>query len=500
MSLSSAARIAQSGLNTVTAEAATLSRNIAGASTTTIYTRKIANVTTTPGSSQLVSVARASNLAVFANMLSATSSNATQDALTAGLNALNQTIGDVSSSIDGTTSSASSPAALLSNFTNALQAYEASPSNSTLASTAVFAAGDLADKLNSASATVQGVREDADAGMSSAVRTVNALLAQFQSVNLQIVNGTATGVDVTDAQDARDNILKQLSNEIGITTTSGANNDMSIYTDSGVTLFQGGAARSVAFSATNTYSAATVGHAVYVDGVPVTGSSATMPVASGKIAGLATLRDSIAVTYQVQLDGIAATLINVFAESDQIGSGPDLPGLFTIAGATSVPVSATGLAGQIIANPNVDPAQGGNSLLLRDGGISVPTNPAYTYNTSGDASYTSRLSQLLGSLAAPQSFSPTGAITTTSSLSTYASASVSWLEGQRSHVSAQSTYQSAMLSAATSALSNETGVNLDDEMAKMLDLERAYAATAKLITTIDGMFATLLADLGSLPA
>jgi flagellar hook-associated protein 1 len=501
MSLSSAALIAQSGLNTVTAESSVLSRNISGANDTTIYSLKVANVTTTPGGSQVVSITRASNLAVFDSLLSATSANATQAALSSGLDTLNQTIGDVSSSSSSssnTSTMATSPATLLSNFTSALQSYEASPSDSTLASAAVSAAAALAQGLNSATATVNQVREQADSGIATAVQTVNSLLAQFQTVNAQIVSGTASGADVTDAEDTRDNILTQLSQQIGITTTTAANGDMSIYTDGGVTLFQGGIPRTVTFSPTNTYTAGTVGNAVYVDGVPITGSSAAMPSESGNIVGLATLRDNVAVTYQSQLDSIAGALITEFAESDQNGSGPNLPGLFTTAGATSLPSNITGLAGQIEINPSVDPTQGGNPLLLRDGGISGNSN--YVYNTSGDASYQGRLSQLLANLSATQTFSPAGGITTSATLSNYASASVSWLEAQYSNAQSQSTYQSTLLSTAQTALSNATGVNLDDQMSQMLDLENAYSATAKLLTTIDGMFGSLLDDLGDLPA
>lgn len=218
MSLCSAASIAQSGLNTVTAEISVLSRNVSGANDTTIYSRKIANVITPPGGSQAVT--RASNLAVFQNILSATSANATQSALVSGIDTLNQTVGDLSSSSSDTTSSASSPAALLSNFTNALQSYEASPSDSSLASAAVSAAATLASGLNSAAATVNQVREQADSGIATSVQTINALLAQFQTANAQIVNGTATGADVTDAQDTRNNILAQLAQQIGITTTT----------------------------------------------------------------------------------------------------------------------------------------------------------------------------------------------------------------------------------------------------------------------------------------
>jgi flagellar hook-associated protein 1 FlgK len=41
------------------------------------------------------------------------------------------------------------------------------------------------------------------------------------------------------------------------------------------------------------------------------------------------------------------------------------------------------------------------------------------------------------------------------------------------------------------ALSNATGVNLDDEMSRLLDLEHAYQASAKLIATIDNLYQML---------
>ncbi|MCI0600225.1 MAG: flagellar hook-associated protein FlgK [Beijerinckiaceae bacterium] len=495
MSLSSAARIAQSGLNTVTAEAAILSRNISGANGTAAYARKIANVISTQGGSQLVSVSRASNLAVFGNMLSATSANAAQEALAAGLEKLSRTIGDVSSSGSGTALDGSSPAALLSHFANALQSYAASPSNSALASAAVDAAATLSRGLNSAAAAVNEIRAQADSKIADSVQTINTLLARFQAANMEIIEGTAAGADVTNAQDARDEILAQLSRELGVTTVTGVNGGISIFTDGGVTLFQGGVARSVTFFATNTYTAATSGNAVYIDGVPITGASATMPSDTGGIVGLAALRDSLTVTYQAQLDAIAGALITSFAEIDQIGSGAGLPGLFTTPGSSSLPASVTGLAGQIAVNPNAGPANGGNPFLLRDGGISG--NPNYVYNSTADASYQGRLTELINNLSAAQTFSPSGAIVTSASLSTYASASVSWVEAQRAAVASQQSYQSTLLSAAKTALSNATGVNLDDEMAKMLDLERSYSATAKLIATIDAMFANLLANLGN---
>ncbi|VTZ21923.1 Flagellar hook-associated protein FlgK [Methylocella tundrae] len=493
MSLSSAASTTQSGLSTITAEIAALTRNISGATDTTVYSRKIANVATTSSGAQVVSLTRASNQAVFDNVLSATAATAAQQAISAGLDALNQTIGDVSGSTSGSASTATSPAALISSFDNALQTYSASPSDSTAAAAAVAAAKSLVSGMNSASVTVQQARETADSGMASSVAAINSLLTQFQTANQQVVSGLASGADVTDAQDQRDTILQQLSQQIGISTTAGSNGEMSIYGDSGVTLFQGGVARTLTFEATHTYTASTAGNAVYVDGAAITGGSATMPIASGNLAGLATLRDTIAPTYQTQLDNMAGALINSFAESDQAGAGPSLPGLFTTLGATALPGANGGLASQISVNASVDPSQGGNANLLRDGGISDTANTNYTYNTSGASSFTGRLSQLTSNLSATQTFSSAGGIATSASLSNYAAASVSWLEAERSSVSSSSSYQSTLLSTASTALSNATGVNINDEMSKMLDLEQSFSASAKLLTSINDMFNALAA-------
>jgi flagellar hook-associated protein 1 FlgK len=78
-------------------------------------------------------------------------------------------------------------------------------------------------------------------------------------------------------------------------------------------------------------------------------------------------------------------------------------------------------------------------------------------------------------------------------VSGYAMASESWLDGQLQNATSAGTYQSTLLSNSTTALSNSTGVNLDDEMSQMLDLENSYAASSKLLTTINTMFSDLTA-------
>jgi flagellar hook-associated protein 1 FlgK len=384
---------------------------------------------------------------------------------------------------------------MLANLQSALETYDASPTSTSAAQGVVTAAGDLAQSLNTGAAAVQNVRDTADSDMASAVNTVNSLLTQFTSVNNTIVAGEATGADVSSAEDTRDSILTQLSQQIGISTSTNPNGSTSIYTDSGVTLFQG-TPRTVSFTATAALPDGAVGNEVTVEGVPITGSS-TFAVQSGALAGLANLRDVVAPKYGAQLDQIAGGLISAFAESDQTGANPPaatLPGLFTFPGATSVPaVTATkGLASEIEVNANVDPSQGGNVNLLRDGGIANPSVATYTYNKTGAASYTGRIAELISATTSTQTFSATAGLGTSDSLSDYANSSVSWLQSQNQAASNQLDYQNSVLSQSTTALSNATGVNLDTEMTNMLTIENSYTTTAKLLTTVNTMFSSLL--------
>ncbi|WP_166141794.1 flagellar hook-associated protein FlgK [Methylosinus sp. RM1] len=491
MSLTNAGAIANQSLGTIAAQISVVSRNIAGVNVSGYATKTALVSTTSNGAAQVGGVARATNAALFQNSLQASATEAAAAVLSSGLDQIDQALG-LSSGTATDTSTNRSPAALLSALKGALQSYSASPSDTTVAQNVLSSAKAVAQALNTADMTVQQLRAQSDSDIAASVANINSILSQFQQVNSEVVAGTNAGRDVTSALDQRDALLKSLSTEIGVTTVTRANNDMVIYADGGATLFET-SPRSVTFQANGSYTASTTGNAVYVDGVPVTGASAAMAIQSGKLQGLTQLRDVVAPQYQNQLDETARGLIAAFAETDQSGLGSPAPGLFTYSGATSVPGASVvpGLAGQIIVNPNADPSQGGDLDRLRDGGISDPTNSAYIYTTTGAAGYTDRINELVASFSTAQGFDPAAGLGSSLSLMDYATSSLGWFEAQRQQASETESYQSTLLSQTTDALSNATGVNLDDQMSKMLDLENSYQASAKLISAIDAMYTAL---------
>lgn len=491
MSLTVAYNTARSSLQASQSQMAIVSRNTAGANDPA-YSRKIGVLITTGGAAR-VTVLRASDRALLNKMLETTSDAATQKSLLEGLQSLSQTIGD--------TELDESPAARIGALSSALKQYANAPDDTVLARGFVKAANDLVTNLNQATATINAIRQETQVKITDSVAQINDILAKFKGVNDEIMSGTALGRDVSDALDTRDQLIAQLSEEIGITVVPRAGNDIALYTDSGVPLFDR-LPRSVTVD-TSALEAGKPGGAVLVDGVPVTGSLSPMPLNSGSLVGLIRVRDEAAVGYQRQLDELARGLIETFRETLQTGSGLlNVAGVFTYSDGSSIPTPAPipampapeGLAGLIRVNDAIDPTKSptGSYDKIRDGGIN---GSQYKYG-DGTASFSTRLYQLVDAMEADRPFDSSLGLGSAMSLQDFASSSAGWLEAKRQDASQQVSYQETLLAQASEALSNATDVNMDDETALMLQLEKSYSASAKLISVIDEMLKTLLNAVG----
>lgn len=489
MSLSVGLGIARSGLAANSEQTAVLARNISNAQNPDASRKTVNLVSAFGGGVRAASITRVTDQAILYKVLSSGSQSAMQDTISAAFDKLDATVFDPE--VDG------SPASFIASLGEALQQYASGPGDEVRARAAITAANEVAMSLNAASDATQRVRLEADTAIKSDVDKLNSLLAQFEKINAEIVKGTRVGADVTDQLDNRDNLLKQMSAFAGIRTVTRGDNDMVIYTDGGATLFET-KARLITFERTPLLTPGGTGNAVYIDGVPVALNAGGSALNSGSIVGNLAVRDEIAPTYQRQLDELARGLIEAFAEQDQSATPtlPDVPGLFTYAGAPSMPTSGVvndGLAASIRVNANVDPNQGGIPSRLRDGGISDPGNTAYVYNTEGSSGFSERLNGLIDSLYLARTFDGSASATTSGTLLAFASSSVSWLQENRQTAADDAEYRTIVLNRFTDSLVKISGVNLDEEMTAMLELERSYQASARLISTIDSMLESLLA-------
>ncbi|NGO51702.1 flagellar hook-associated protein FlgK [Allomesorhizobium camelthorni] len=484
MSLSTALSIAQSSILNTGRQTSVVSRNVLE-SQNPDYARRSAVVSSSAPGARVVEIHRATNEQLFRQNLSAQSAWSGQGALYYGMEQLGLAVNGVDN--------ATSPANAIGELQKALQLYSASPSNGNLAANAVNAARQVVRGLNDASTSIQTFRVQTDQEIATAVNELNTLLADFEAANNSVINGTRAGRNTSDALDQRDAILKKIADYVPVSSFKRGDNDMVLMTMDGTTLFEA-VPRTVSFQPSTAYAAGMTGNAVYVDGVPIATATGGNTNASGKIAGLVQLRDSVSSTMQSQLDEIARGLITAFAETDQTGgAAPDAPGLFTWTGAPGMPPAGTlvdGLAATIRLNAAMDPSVGGNPQLLRDGGAN---GAAYVANTTGGASYAELLIAYGDRLEQPMAFDNAAGNGANSSLVNYSTSAIGWFEGLRQEAFRAAESKEALAVRTAEALSNETGVNVDMEMSLLLDLEHSYEASARLIKAVDDMLASLLA-------
>jgi flagellar hook-associated protein 1 FlgK len=511
MSLTSALNTAQSIFNNTGIQSNVVSNNIANAGNKD-YVRRQAMITTSLNGAQVVKIDRAQEEALMRQYLKSNSQDSAQQTLLSG-------IGDLKSILGGNNYE-TSPSSYLAVFQQKLQAFRTSPSSTIAAQGAITAAQDVANSLNKASTAVQQTRSEADKEIKTQVDTLNTVLAQFKTANDAVKNATTANTDPSNALDQRDQVLKQISQIVGVTPVVRDNNDMALYTSNGTTLFET-IPRSVTFASQSTYDANTVGNSIYIDGVALPPGQGSTTSGQGSLQALVQIRDEIAPTFQSQLDEIAKGLVSMFSETNASGSITN-PGLFTWTksdgSAGDMPTITTpappaspyspvinGIAATITINPAVITSQGGDPMRLRDGSINdaiapVPTN-LFNKNTTGASGYTDQLDKFYTAMGSDIDFDPgpdvvgfnssTGVDSNVSILD-FSSDSVGWIEQYRSDATTASENTSAALSRSDEAYSNETGVNLDEELTLLLDIEQSYKAATKILNAVDEMMKSLL--------
>lgn len=480
MSLASAINTTKAILSNTSTQTSVVSTNTSNTNTEDYNRRTAITTTNAYTGATTVKIERTEDAALLKQTLSSITDDAGQQKLLAGLESLDAAMGG-----DEYTST---PSQYLSAFVEAMDTFASSPSDLTLASAAVAAASDVAKSLNQQTSAVQGLRTEADGEIATTVDKLNQLLKDFEKANNAVKQATAAGGDPNNALDTRESLVKQISQIVGVNTSVRENNDMVLYTSDGITLFET-TPRSVTFDSTPAFDATTTGNSIYIDGVALAPGKGSSTSANGSLQALLQLRDEVYPGYQDQLDEIARVTINIFAEED--GAGDPVTGLFTTTSAPSSPLTldpadasiVTGLAGLITVNSAAlsDPTK------LRDGNVS-----GVSQNTENASGYSDLLYGYLKGFEQTVSFDGNAGTSTSATLLDYANDSVGWVQEYRSNASTAAEDTSAMQARAKEAYSNSTGVNLDEELMLLLDIEQSYKAGTKLLSTIDEMLQSLM--------
>ena len=377
--------------------------------------------------------------------------------------------------------------AALSDFENALITATSRPDAQERLTSAVTLARDLANNLNAVSDGIQTERSRADSSISTQVTRLNDSLENVATLNGQIAAAQSRAQDASSLLDARQAIIDDISEMVPVRIMERPNGAVAIYSRGGAALVDA-TASTIEFTPTNivtpyqTLAGGTLS-GLTLNGTAIDTTAESSPLRGGTLIAQFEVRDVLSVDAQTQVDAFARDLIERFADP---AVDPTLAvgdaGLFTDEGAAFDPLDEVGISARISINALVDPSQGGEVWRLRDGlGAATPGN-------AGDATILQSLTDVLSTNRVPAS----GNFGSGTFSSTDLTASLlSSVGAERLHEDSRLAFSSSKLDELIQQeLAN--GVDSDAELQRLILIEQAYAANARIIETADDMLASLL--------
>ncbi|MBR0650516.1 hypothetical protein GXW78_12650 [Roseomonas terrae] len=398
---------------------------------------------------------------------------------------------------------------LVAMLRNSFETLLADPSQAGLQGAAVVAAQDLAGRLNEVARAIGTTRQRAQDTIVAEVSSINAGLRDIAALTLRIREQIALTGEAAALEDQRDLAIATLSESIEVKALKREDGGLVLVARNGLVLPLDPNKDAFSTAEATLDPSSFHGSGGTIPAITLNGQDVTGRLIGGRLAEAVALRDQTLPRYQAELDLTAATLATRFDAqgltlfTDPAGAVPD----------SSVPYAGSamiGFAGRITVNAAVAT----NPSLMRDGTRAVTADPSgaadFTPNApGGPASFTTLISRIVsqtfGSEAQPGtawSAIATGGLGPDGTLSSPFGAPAT-IDGYAGMVTATQTADAAAAeSRATSAravveglaerFAQRSGVDVDTEMAAMVTLQNAYAANARVMSTVQAMWDTLL--------
>lgn len=353
---------------------------------------------------------------------------------------------------------------------------------------AVFgAATALAAHLNAASGKVQAERMEADGAIEGQVRQLNESLTRVQNLNYEIKEALARGKDPSPLQDLRQQTIDAISGILPMRQVDRDHGMIALYTTGGAIVLDGRAGQfefaKVGVIVPEMSQASGALSGLTLNGKPVRTDGDRSPIQGGSLAGLFEVRDELADGAQSRLDAVARDLVERFQDAGLDPTrAPGATGIFTDAGAALDPAGELGLSSRLSVSALIDPDRGGALWRLRDGlGAAVP----------GDVGDSRLLQELKDVLTAERVVASGDFLGVARSASGLAADFLSRIGADRSAAEGWQSYAVAQQDNFL-VMELENGVDTDHEMQKLMLIEQAYAANAKVISTVGDMLDAIM--------
>jgi len=508
VSLQGALSIASGGLANINLGLTLVSQNVANAGTPQYVTEKTTQQSLSAGSLESGVEAGpailATDPAVQAQLASAVSDNAGAQTISTALGTITSVLGTVGQSND--------LGSQLTAVQNAFSSLLNDPSSGTQQSAVVQSAGTLAAGINTLAQAYGQARQAAQNNLVSQVGQLNTALGTIGTLTTQIMGLQGLGQSTADLQNQLAKAENTISTLIDARFVPQPNGDVIVMTATGSELPTHTpnplAISSATASATNYYPGGGL------PGIMFGSTDFTSQLTGGSIGANVTLRDQTLPTYQATLDEFAENLSNRFAAQGLTlfsTPGGTIPqSTATPGGTTPLQTGYVGYADVITVNPQVT----ATPSLVRDGTTAIAGSPtgaaAFTPNTSGLAGFTTLIDNVLTYTFGPdvqsgvaQPAMATGGLGSTGTLGTgfspqptlgdYANALTTIQAADGSNATTAAGDAQGLQTSLQNTVTSAIGVDMDTQLGQMVTLQNAYGANAKVISTVQAMFADALA-------
>jgi flagellar hook-associated protein 1 FlgK len=444
-------------------------QNLANVSTTG-YTRQTADIQTSPDIStsigeegtgaNVVAIQQAVNSMLNGQIVTQQSSSGYWSAQQSALQSLQTNLNEFlngtasTSSTSSDTTSDTGLAGQLSSLFNDFQAVATSPTSISARQELISQAQTLSSTFNQVNSQFNATRTSLNSSLTNDVSSANQLLSGIAQLNGQISSAEFSGGTPNDLLDEQQQDLQNLAQLTNIQTSTGSNGavDVSI---GGQSLVSG----DKVLDTLQTYDASGNGSGQLL--VQTATGGVDLTLTGGSIQGTIDTRDGELTKMQNSINMLASSLIT---QVNSVNSGG-----YSLTGTTGTDFVTGTNASDISVNQSLvnDPsllqasgsatASGDNTVALQLADLGSATQSNLNGQTFGD-SYGETVAALGDAL---------------------------------SNANTQVTNQSAVSTMLSTQQSSVSGVNIDQEMTNLMGFQRAYEASAELVTTVNQMMETL---------
>lgn len=352
----------------------------------------------------------------------------------------------------------------LDKFYGSFRLLESNPSDLTIRQEVLARTEELGQSFNRISSELETVRRNTDNLLRGSAAEINVRTEELLNLNKEIVLAKVEGKDTSDIMDRREQLIREMSEHADISYIEHDNGQITVFLEGGLPLVEGNNRSTLQVQETAVPGGARVEYVTERGRV----TDITSSIDGGAMGGILETRDVTLPALATKLDQLAYDIVTGYNAVHSVGFGLD--GL----GGRNLFV-ALGSSANAAAQMQIDPAVDGNpeAIAAAEDPLMLP----------GDNRNTLALAAL-----ADQDLAASGSQTFNEAYATI----VGEVGVATRRALAESDMRSSAITRIEAIRDGEAAVSLDEEMTNLVQYQRAYQASARVLSTVTAILDTIL--------